>query len=189
MLFTSFAALLALAGLSNAATIQSTKRDTTSTTLFAYGSNTNGAPVFYADGLAYIGQTGLTSFNGTQTNITFAVDLTSTTTPWPITANSTSVTFNETLDLYIVPTNGSFTQVGFATNTSVPTGGVTTGFGWYGKSVAYAASESDYQLRFWAANTTTTGVYALYWNDNTAVTEPIDGAFPVAIKSTPPPNF
>lgn len=131
-------------------------------------------------------QTGLTSSNGTQTNITFAIDRSSTSLPWPITANSTSVTFNQTLDLYIVPTNGSFTQVGFSTNTSVPTGGVTTGFGWYGKSVAYAASDSDYQLRFWATNTTTTGVFALYWNANTVATDTPVGAFPVAIKSTPP---
>ncbi|TVY29639.1 hypothetical protein LHYA1_G001017 [Lachnellula hyalina] len=185
MLFTSFTALLALAGLSSAAT---TKRATVSTTLFAYGAGTNGAPVFYSDGLAYIGQTGFASPNGTQTNITFAIDRTSTTTPWPITANSTSVTFNSTLDLYIVPTNGTFTQVGFAANSSVPTGGVTTGFGWYGKSVAYAASDSDYQLRFWATNTTTTGIYALYWNDNTATSDTPEGAFPVAIKSTPPPT-
>ena len=47
MLFTSFTALLALAGLSSAAT---TKRATVSTTLFAYGAGTNGAPVFYSDG-------------------------------------------------------------------------------------------------------------------------------------------
>ncbi|TVY21456.1 hypothetical protein LARI1_G000618 [Lachnellula arida] len=189
MLFPSLAALLALTGLSNAATLQSTRRATTSIPLYAYGStaNTNGLPVFYADGLAYIGQTGLDSTNGTQTNITFTLDRSSTTTPWTITANSTTVTFNETLDLYIVPTSGSFTQVGFSTNTSLPTGAVTTGFGWYGKSVAYATNSSEYELSFWASNTTTTGVYGLYWNANTAVgNDNPTGAFPVAIKSTPP---
>jgi hypothetical protein len=50
MLLTSFVTLLALSGASNAATIKNTKRDTVSTTLYAYGDQTNGAPVFYADG-------------------------------------------------------------------------------------------------------------------------------------------
>lgn len=36
---------------------------------------------------------------------------------------------------------------------------------------------------FWASNTTTTGVYALYWN---AAGTPVTGYFPVVLKSTPP---
>lgn len=81
-------------------------------------------------GLAYIGQSGLSNAS-TQNNVTFATDSSSTTTPWPITANPTSVSFNETLYLYIVPTTGAFTQVGFAANSSVPADGVTTGFTWF----------------------------------------------------------
>jgi len=50
MFITSFVTLLALSGVSNAATIKNFKRNTISTTLFAYGAQTNGAPVFYADG-------------------------------------------------------------------------------------------------------------------------------------------
>jgi hypothetical protein len=195
MLLTSFAALLALSGVSNAATIKNMKRDTVSTSLYAYGSETNGAQVFYADGkytkfptypsannqtgLAYIGSGALDNAT-TQTNITFATDSSSTTIPWPITANSSSVTFNETQYLYIIPTNGSFEQVGFASNSSVPTNGVTTGFTWFGTSVAYAASDSDYEIMFWAANTTTAGVYALYWN---AAGTPVAGSFPVVLKN------
>lgn len=50
MLFTPLTAILALSGVSHAAAITNSKRDTLTTTLFAYGSGTNGAPIFYADG-------------------------------------------------------------------------------------------------------------------------------------------
>lgn len=79
-------------------------------------------------GLAYIGLTGLDDVTGVQTNITFTEDPNDTTVPWTITANSSTVTFNETLYMYIVPDSGNMTQVGFAANGSVPDGGVTTGF-------------------------------------------------------------
>ena len=100
---------------------------------------------------------------GTATNITFTTDSSDTTVPWTIEANSTTVSFNETLELYIVPTNGSYAQVGFvSTSGKVPTGGVTTGFSWFGTQVAYAASASDYELMFWATPTNTTDIYGLY---------------------------
>lgn len=132
-------------------------------------------------GLAYFGKTTLDESTGTQTNITFATS-DDTTTPWSITANSTIVSFNETNYLYIIPSSGGFEQVGFSTNSSLPTGAVNEGFAWFGKSVAYAASSSDYQLMFYGLATNTTGVYGLYWNAGTLT----DGAFPVAVKSTPP---
>lgn len=78
-------------------------------------------------GLAYFGRSQLNGSTGIQTNITFATS-DDTITPWSIAANSTSVTFNETQYMYIIPSSGGFEQVGFATNASVPTGGVTSGF-------------------------------------------------------------
>ncbi|KAF4629955.1 hypothetical protein G7Y89_g8183 [Cudoniella acicularis] len=181
MLFNSpFLSLLAIAGLSNASLIKH-KRDT-GISLYAYGSDTNGAPVFYSEGLAYIGQKGLDDVTRVQTNITFGGDSSDSSVPWPIYANSSTVTFNETLYMYILPSSGAFSQVGFATNSSLPDGAVDTGFAWFGTSVAYAASESDYELMFWGLNTTTDGVYGLYWNGG-AIT---DGAFPITLKSTPP---
>ena len=62
-----------------------------------------------------------------------------------------------------MPTNGSYTQVGFvSTNGTAPTGAVTTGFAFFGTQVAYAASDSDYELMFWATSTNETGIYGLY---------------------------
>jgi hypothetical protein len=102
------------------------------------------------------------TWSGTSTNITFTTDDSDTTVPWTITANSTTTTFNETMDTYLIPTTG-YNQVGFvSTSDTAPTGAVTTGFGWYGKSVAYAASDLDYELQFWATETNETGIYGLY---------------------------
>ena len=113
-------------------------------------------------GLAYIGLQAPT-WSGTSTNITFTTDSSDDTIPWTIGANSTTVSFNETLELYIVPANTSYTQVGFVSSTgTAPTGAVTTGFAWFGTQVAFAASESDYELMFWATSTNETGIYGLY---------------------------
>ncbi|KAH6674327.1 hypothetical protein B0J14DRAFT_589746 [Halenospora varia] len=185
MLFqaSSILSLLALTGVLSAASIRPQKRTSVSDiSLWGYGAYSNGAKIFYSEGLAYIGLTGLDDVTGVQTNITFTEDPNDTTVPWTITANSSTVTFNETLYMYIVPDSGNMTQVGFAANGSVPDGGVTTGFAWFGKNVAYAASESDYEMMFWGLNTTTEGVFGLYWNGGSL----LDGAFPVTVKSTAP---
>ncbi|PVH70989.1 hypothetical protein DL98DRAFT_540402 [Cadophora sp. DSE1049] len=150
--------------------------------LYAYGIE-EGFPIVYADGLAYFGHSG-PSDASVSTNITFTVDNSDTTVPWTIAANSSSAAFDETLSIYIIPTSGSFTQVGFSTEPSLPTGAVDTGFAFFGKSVAYAASDSDYQLSFWGNATTTDGVYALYWNGGDSSIP--EGAFAVTVKSTAP---
>lgn len=180
--YSTAASFLALCSLPNALAFNH-KRDTTTTSLYAYGSEADGAPVFYSNGLAYIGLQAPT-WSGTSTNITFNTDSSNTTAPWTIDANSTTVSFNKTLELYIVPTTSSYTQVGFVSTTgTAPTGAVTTGFAFFGTQVAYAASESNYELLFWATSTNETGIYGLYWN---AAGSPTNGSFPVVIKTTPP---
>jgi hypothetical protein len=141
-------------------------------------------------GYAYFGGGNTTSdLNATVvTDITFTVDADDTTVAWTIQPNSSTVSFNSTKSLFIVPTDGSFAAVGFAdSSTTLPTGAVTTGFTFFGTNVAYAASDSDYQLMFWGANTSTSGIYALYWNE--ASTSLPDGAFPVTVKTTAPVSF
>lgn len=87
--------------------------------------------------------------------------------------------------MYIVPTLGSFYQVGFvatnSTNSTIPDGAVTTGFNWYGKSAAYV-NYSDFQLQFWAVGTNTTGLWQMVWNAQASII-PVDN-FPVVIKKT-----
>lgn len=105
--------------------------------------------------------------------------------PWTVTklkSNDTS-----TYDFYINTSTGSFTQAGFYNN---QTDGAlaadlsTTGFTYMGSEVAYAASESDYQEKFWARTTNATGIWQLMWN--------VDGALeadsvPITLKSFAPP--
>jgi hypothetical protein len=140
-------------------------------------------------GYAYFGGDNYTMSNSSVTTpITFTVDADDTTVAWTIQPNSSAVSFNSTKSMYIVATTGSYAAVGFADSTdTLPTGAVTTGFAFFGTSVAYAASESDYEMMFWASNSSTSGVYALYWN--AAATSLPDGAFPVTVKTTAPVSF
>ena len=137
------------------------------------------------EGLAYIGLTGPSNAS-VSPNVTFTIDSSDSTIPWTITANSSTVSFNETLSMYIIPTTGAFSQVGYSTNASLPDGAVNVGFSLFGKSVAYSASESDLELMFWAANSTTDGVYGLYWDASADASAIPDGAVPVVVKTTVP---
>jgi len=155
----------------------------TNITLHAYGGEANGAPVFYGDGLAYIGNTLPTSWPGPLSSITFTSESRSTTTPWNITFAENVPDSSITYSMYIVSTSTSASQVGFApSNEEVPAGGTMIGFTWFGKEVAYATS-SKLKMQFWASATNTTGVWALYWNENAAS---FDDAFPVTLKSIAP---
>lgn len=136
--------------------------------------------------MAYIGFEGFDSSQST--NITFIEDPDDDTVPWYIAANSTdsnsTAPFTGNPMFYIVPTTNAFQQAGFVANSSdAPTGAVTTGFTWFGANVAYAASESDYEMMFWAVDTNTTDLWALYWNSNGTT---VDNAIPITLKSTSP---
>lgn len=191
MLF-NLLAVLALSTVSSAAWLPQKRSSESGITLYAYGTAGNGASIWYADGLAYFGG-GDAGFDASvKTNISFTLDPDDTTVAWTIQPNTTTnpnVSFNETLDLYIVPTDGSFVQAGFASenSSSLPTGAVTTGFAFFGTSVAYAASESDYEMMFWANETTTNGVFALYWNAGSSSAP--NSSFAVVVKTTPPISF
>lgn len=92
-----------------------------------------------------------------------------------------------TLRSSVVPTTGSIAPVGFVSvndTSSLPTGAVTTGFNWYGTQVVYAASDSDWELMFWAIPTNATGFWKLVWN--AAATDVASTTTPVAIKRTGP---
>lgn len=90
--------------------------------------------------------------------------------------------------LYLVNTTGAYDPVGFspvgnATNSSMPTGAQTSGFGWYGHTLAWVNSDGDYETLFYASNSTTSGTYNLLWNQPNQFSS---DAVPVTIKSTAP---
>lgn len=141
----------------------------------------------------FAGQTN-PGWGGIITNITFSTTSSSLTSPWTISANLTNEAYttapfvDDSYSLYIVPTSGSFEQVGFLSNddnssSTVPTNATTTGFTWYGTSVCYAASSSNYELNFWANATNTTGIFSVHWNSEGTAQ---GSAFPISIKSTFP---
>jgi hypothetical protein len=192
--------LLAMSSFSNAVALNNRQADS-NITLFVYGSDVNGAPLFYADGKliarceinsqpqtiltcalgkAYFGLNPVNEITGTQTNVTVATSG-DTTTPWSVAANSSTVSFNETLYMALNPITTS--QIEFTPANNMTADYVNTGLAWFGTSVAYAADESNYQLSFAGLATNTSGVYALYF---VVGTDSIDGSFPVSVKSTAP---
>lgn len=71
-----------------------------------------------------------------------------------------------------------YSQVGFSSD--APSGAATTGFSFYGGAVAYG---SDLEQAFWAVDTDTAGIWALYWgltNPSTA------NSTSIVLKSTAP---
>lgn len=113
-------------------------------------------------------------------------DTVDTTVPW--TASSNTSVWNTTSDpsLYIITTSGAFDQVGFeATNGTLPTGAVTTGFTWYGKAAAYQTTAGDLEMQFWALTTNESDVWSLMWNTDGAKQT---GGFPIALRSNEPVN-
>lgn len=132
----------------------------------------------------------------------------SITIPWTVSSNDSTITDSPTL--YIVPTSGSFTQVGFYDSSSsstyhafpyptlqltllspgstLPTGAVTTGFTLFGTSLAYQATDGSFELQFWGQATNTTGVWELIWNAGGEGGVSVDGLAitPVTLKTMAP---
>lgn len=208
MLFsaTTLSSVLALAGLASA---KFYKRATTKISLYTYGGTLGGLNVFYADGLAYVGSASpagasvasnitckfkspFLQFPSSQSILTLTFhsqvneDPSDDTVAWTITANSTNASSIDGMQLYITPTSGSFTQVGFvtSTNTSLPTGAVTTGFSWFGKNAAYDDPSGAVNLFYWAEPVSDTdGLWRLMWNQ---AGTPSNGSVPVTLKNTAP---
>jgi hypothetical protein len=99
-----------------------------------------------------------------------------------VTSNTTtSITGSE---LYIVPTSGSSQQLGFvASDGTPPADAVTTGFIWDGTILAYEASSSDIQMKFWARPTNNSAVWTLEWNSD-GISQ--GDSVSVVLKTTPP---
>ncbi|KAH8585413.1 hypothetical protein B0O99DRAFT_679416 [Bisporella sp. PMI_857] len=177
--FNTVASLLALFELTSAASLQY-KREVIETALYAYGTNISGKSVIYADGLAYIGDTG-PSFASVVSNVILSTDSTDSSTPWTISSNTTSISG---ASMYIIPTSSSTEQVGFVTsNGTTPTGAATTGFTWFGTTLAYITSDGNYEMKFWAVATNETDLWSLVWNSDGAL---IENATPVTLKRTTP---
>jgi hypothetical protein len=197
------ASLLTLCAFATSAAIEQKSPTEDGKTLYAYGTREKRYDIFYANGrptipyilwknltikgLAYFGNssTYANTISNVVTDVTFKAGKDNTSVPWSIAPQNSTVTFPKTMTLYIVPASGSFQQVGFASSSDLPDGAVNMGFAFFGTQVAYVQSTSNWQMSFWGNSTTTSGVWALYWNgggdDNS-----LPGSFPVVVKTTPP---
>jgi hypothetical protein len=107
---------------------------------------------------------------------------------WPIAPVTSTIIFNETMSLSIIPESGSFNQVGFTPSNDLPDGAVDIGFALFGTQVAYVESTTNWEMSFWGNRTTTAGCWALYWNGGGAA-DRMSGSFPVVVKITPPTHL
>ncbi|RYP66627.1 hypothetical protein DL771_007696 [Monosporascus sp. 5C6A] len=167
----------------NAATIPSRADPEQSFGLYAYGEGIGGLPVFYNEGMAFV--TDFTTANTTDmvpVSFTFS-DTTFTAQPNTTSNNSSSSPGFDVAVLSIPADDAPYRQVHFLVN-DTSDGKITSGFGFFGAMVFLQGSDGSLQTQFYAESTDTEGIWALAWDDADA-----EGAVPVTIKDTPPPNL
>jgi len=162
MLFSKTAtSWLALFGAANAAAIS--QKRATAVELYAYGTGISGLQVYFGDNLAYLG-------NPEPIKVPRISNLTFTTTSnEQVSVSSASGQWSADNNpvLYINP-NG-FSQAGFVfSNDTTYDNQTTTGFSWYGTDLGWYTADWDFQLLFWAVETSVDGLYKLYWNPDSA---------------------
>ncbi|KAI0468545.1 hypothetical protein F4859DRAFT_206998 [Xylaria cf. heliscus] len=140
--------------------------------IYAYGVGINGFQVYANSSLhAVIADDATALANGLK-NITWTIDTTGA-APWNVTISNST----QTGQFYIVPSSGEHQGAGF--NATAPTGAETGGFVIYGNTVEYA-TETTYQSQFFAQNSSSTGIWSLVWNSDSAT---LDDGVPVVLKT------
>ncbi|TGJ88080.1 hypothetical protein E0Z10_g622 [Xylaria hypoxylon] len=167
--FFPFLASLASAGIGKRA-VQ------TDVSIYAYGVGINGFLVYADSSSAAVIADNATALANNLQNITWTIDPKGL-LPWNVTSTNSS----STGQFYIVPTSTEHQAAGFNT-TAPPTGAETVGFVIYGSTVEYA-TETTYESRFYAQNSST-GVWSLVWNSDS---ETLDNGVPVVLKTVAPP--
>ncbi|CAG8933513.1 unnamed protein product [Penicillium salamii] len=143
------------------------QRSSDSFSLYAYGDNIGGLPLYYADGNAVIA-------NHTPDNATDVGQVAFTPgSSGPLVGNpanetdtsgkrSSSGSFTNQ-QLFVPSANSTDHQVGFTTSPSSEE--VTTKFNWYGHFLLVETDDGEYTSLFYAKkNKTQEGAYSLQWN-------------------------
>lgn len=76
--------------------------------------------------------------------------------------------------------DNSYSAAGFVSNSSTPTGAVTSGFRLYGTQVTLLINDT-LLAQFWAKKTATENIWSLIWNKDGSV---LADSTPVVIKTT-----
>ncbi|KAJ5865389.1 uncharacterized protein N7529_007305 [Penicillium soppii] len=166
------------------------QRSSDSYSLYAYGENIGGLPLYYAHGIAVIA-------NHTPANATDVGQVTFTPgSSGSLVGNPTNGTESDgkrrtsgsfsNQELFIPSANSTDHQVGFTADASSDQ--VTKKFVWYGHFLLVETDEGDYTSLFYAKeNQTQDGAYSLQWN----ITNEDDGDgeyYAVSIRSIAPSN-
>ncbi|KAF8863748.1 hypothetical protein BDZ45DRAFT_87323 [Acephala macrosclerotiorum] len=152
-------------------------------TLYAYGTNISGLPVFYMNSLAFIGFRIPNDINNA-TNITFTMNNTSLYAQKNLTSGGTG-TITGQPRLLIDTSPSSTAQVGFTTCDGDTTTNTTTNFRFLGTDLYWEASGGTLLASFWATMTSKENVWKLVWNEPNEV---LDEGTPVVVQTTPPAN-
>ncbi|ORY70449.1 uncharacterized protein BCR38DRAFT_481584 [Pseudomassariella vexata] len=150
-------------------------------TLYGYGEGLGGLPVYYDNGIAYIGE--VSFVNSSQAaQVAFTEGTTSTTLV--ANPNNTAAGTNATwsnLTYFLPGTTNTDHQTGFASNVSASD--VTTGFTFYGKTLLNKDTSGSLQSLWYAVQNTDDINYQLKWN-STGADE--DGAISIVLRSVEP---
>lgn len=194
-----YSALLALLPL---AVLGARKRDVASTPfqLYAYSEDIGGFPLFYADGLAYVGEPALSnSTDAAVVTCEFGILSYGVPKSIPLTVivtidvnkhfignpNTTTATGKPTWSnaaLFIPSSSSTDRRVGFLPSNN-GTGNTTTqtlGFAFYGSTVMLYHEDGTVATSFYGMKAEN-GVYELHWNDT-------EGKVPLTLRSMAPSN-
>ncbi|KAI4608087.1 hypothetical protein J4E83_009270 [Alternaria metachromatica] len=171
-------ALLALLPL---AVLGARKRDVASTPfqLYAYSEDIGGLPLFYADGLAYLGEPALSNSTDAAV-VTFTIDANKHFIGNP---NATTATGEPTWSntaLFIPSSSSVDRRVGFLppNNGTGNTTTQTSGFAFYGSTVMLYGEDGTVATSFYGMKAEN-GLYELHWNDT-------EGKVPLTLRSMAP---
>ncbi|KAK4546389.1 hypothetical protein LTR36_002066 [Oleoguttula mirabilis] len=173
------AALSAVASIVHARAVVA-ERDTTSIgELYGYATNISGLPLFYGDGVAYIG-------NVRPQNISFATNVTFAEVDEQLVASPTNLTLTTdgnwtTPRLFIDQTAGAFDSAGFTTSSNTTV--TTTGFTLFGTLLVWESTAGLLESKWYATPTDQEGLWYLKWNvDNVLAMS----AVPLVLKNLAP---
>ncbi|KAL9084161.1 MAG: hypothetical protein Q9165_008209 [Trypethelium subeluteriae] len=150
--------------------------------LYGYGTNISGLPLFYGDGVAYLGQNAPSSVS-TAMNLTFLHPSTSNKSVIadPLDSNTTDST---PPSLFINAVPNAVEPAGFITVDNTTNSTTETDFIIFGSALYFKNSSGPIQAQFYASPTDTDGTYVLKWNTNNIVES---DSVPVTVKNIAPP--
>ncbi|KAG9187947.1 hypothetical protein G6011_01870 [Alternaria panax] len=161
------------------------KRDVSSSAtfqLYAYGDGFGGLPLYYVDGLAYIGDPSVANSSEAAVVI-FSMDSNHHFIGNPNVTDGDVAPSWSNVTLFVPEPSSGDKRVGFLPPND-GTGNTTThtsGFAFYGSTAMLHGDDGSISTAFSSIKSQKTGMYELFWNDT-------EGAIPLTLRRTAPSN-